>query len=356
VRVLLLCDWFQKYAIAQAVALREAGMSVLLVYRDHPLEFGGSHLERDTLLADAQARGVEVLSIPESVSSVGGSVGLVRVLRAARSWRPDVVHAHDNSDPRLLLMARNRPLVLTIHDPLPHPGAWTPRRLRRLVRRRWISAADVLVVHSDSLRHELLASRLIQSSRIEVVPHGAAISERAQPLPPAKSILFFGRLEVYKGISVLLAAMDEVWHSRPEVKLIIAGAGPEAAAVPLDDPRVEPLLGYLPEDRIDDVFARASLVVLPYVEASQSGVGLLAISRGIPIVASRVGGLDELAPDTSYVVPPNDSDALAAALLRHLDDGDDARRRVLKHANEGFSWTGVASNCLALYKSVLSPA
>ena len=147
--------------------------------------------------------------------------------------------------------------------------------------------------------------------------------------------------------------MELVWQRRADVRLVVAGQGPEAALL-RDDPRIDTRLGYLPEDALDEEFARCSLVVLPYVQASQSGVGLLALARGIPALVTRVGSLPDLALDSSFVVPPRDPAGLAEAILRHLDHDERLRAAVLAHARKTFAWDVVARESLALYESVLA--
>jgi glycosyltransferase involved in cell wall biosynthesis len=94
--------------------------------------------------------------------------------------------------------------------------------------------------------------------------------------------------------------------------------------------------------------------VLPYDQASQSGVGLLAMGRGIPSIVTRVGALPELAVDDSLVVPPHDPAALASAILGHLDHGEVLRRRVLEHARRNFSWEVAAEHSLRVYREAVA--
>ena len=81
------------------------------------------------------------------------------------------------------------------------------------------------------------------------------------------------------------------------------------------------------------------MLVLPYTQASQSGVGLLAIAAGLPVVVSDLGGLPELAYEPSFVAEAGGPDTLAETIRRHIDDGADVRREVLRHARERFSWS-----------------
>jgi glycosyltransferase involved in cell wall biosynthesis len=165
-------------------------------------------------------------------------------------------------------------------------------------------------------------------------------------------VLLFGRLERYKGIGVLARAMQDVWMVRPDVQLLVCGKGSAKADLP-DDPRVEARLEYIPESDVEPIFARATLAVLPYTDASQSGVGTMAIGRGIPTVVSDIGGLPDLAIDASYVVPAGDAPALTEAILRHVDDDDDARSRVLQFADARLGWDAIAQAAERLYRGLL---
>jgi glycosyltransferase involved in cell wall biosynthesis len=185
-----------------------------------------------------------------------------------------------------------------------------------------------------------------------VIPHGALVRDRPLPVPNRPSVLLFGRLEPYKGVDVLLKAMEKVWAERADVRLIVAGRGPEAALVPVH-PLIELRDEYVPEAELDTLFGEAAIAVLPYIEASQTGVGTTALGRGVPTIVSDVGALSDIALDASFLVPPRDEDALARAILRHLDHNDQLRRSVLAFARERFSWDACARQAIELYESLL---
>ena len=104
---------------------------------------------------------------------------------------------------------------------------------------------------------------------------------------------------------------------------------------------------------VDLAFAAASVVALPYLDASQSGVGMLALARGIPVVVTAVGGLRELVLDESFVAEPGDPGSLAAAMLAHVDHDDELRKSVLDLAVARFSWSAVAARSVAVYEEIL---
>ncbi len=85
---------------------------------------------------------------------------------------------------------------------------------------------------------------------------------------------------------------------------------------------------WIEEDERTALFRRAGVVVLPYTEASQSGVVPMAYACGKPVVATRTGGLPEVVEhgETGLLVPPRDEDALAEAVIKLLRDADFRRR------------------------------
>ena len=346
-KVVLVCDWFLKYTAEQACALEDAGADVTLVCRTHPREFGGSGAERVALLAEAAAAGVRVRELAGRVRDPLLFPRIEQLRRELRALAPEIVHAHDNHDPRLLAIVHGLPRVVTVHDAVPHLGARPVAGARGLVRRRWLDGAARLIVHGRRLA-ELLAAE--SGKPVDAVPHGARVRASPLPIPDEPAVLFFGRLEPYKGLDVLLAAMKQVWRERPDVRLVIAGRG-SAGVLPQANPMVEVRNGYVPERDLDAFFARASLVVLPYVEGSQSGVGLQALARGIPIVATAVGALPELVRDPGNLVPPGDTSALAQAVLGALEQTPEIRRRTLEWTRDRFSWEVATRATLDVYRA-----
>jgi glycosyltransferase involved in cell wall biosynthesis len=346
-RVLIVCDFLLKYASEQARALARAGHDVAILCRSHALEFGGVAAERDQLFESLRRDGVAIVVIPGRIRSIAAVPKLLQIRRALRRWRPHVVHVHENHDPRLLALTTGYRTVLTVHDPLGHPGAPELNRWENWAFRHWFRRAKRFVVHGEPLIEEL--APIVHDAPMVVIPHG--VWPRPKPLvpPQSPSVLLFGRLEQYKGVEVLVAAMDLVWDQRPEVKLVVAGAGAAARLVP-DEPRVSLIPRYISEAEVDALLAQASLVALPYTQASQSGVGALAIAAGVPVVVSDLGALPQLAYEPSFVFEAGNPRALADTIVRHLDHRPQVRSAVLRHAQSNFSWDHAAQLTTDLYR------
>jgi glycosyltransferase involved in cell wall biosynthesis len=360
-RVLLTCDFHLKYSAGLARGLAERGAAVTLLSRTHDLEFGGRSGESRRYvegMLDGRAR----------YTALGGRAGDVRSLPVA--WRlrreiaefaPEAVHFQDQvvNDPRLVLASGVPPraFALTVHDPVFHPGQ-SRAGIGRDAGRRWmIRKARLIFVHADALRDELLERERITGT-VVVVPHGIGAASVA-PLPEGPSLLFFGRLSVYKGLDTLLDAMPLVWERVPEATLTVAGDGPLEAHPVLADERVSLRHEHVPEADVPDLFARSTCLVLPYRQASQSGVGGLAKRYGRAIVATAVGGLPELVGDEmGRVVPPEDPAALAAALIEVLTVpglSDSLGAAAAERGQAEAGWPRIAELTLDAYARHLPP-
>jgi glycosyltransferase involved in cell wall biosynthesis len=248
---------------------------------------------------------------------------------------------------------------------VPHLGAedrqnWLQHAVRRTLRRK----ADTIVVHGDALaRLARSVIKLAGAASVVSIPHGV-LQQDANPtsLPASPCILLFGRMEFYKGIDVLVRAAEVAADYIPDLRVIVAGTGPEvepARALVSRPELFEWRVGFVPDSELPRLFSLASVVALPYREASQSGVVPLAFANGRSVIASNVGALAEAVDDgiTGILVPPGDVQALADALVRfHRVPGlaSALTAAALAEATSGrMSAHTVASTHLALYRRMI---
>lgn len=221
--------------------------------------------------------------------------------------------------------------------------------------RRVYPAFDLVFVHGERSRREF--DELWPGARVAVIPHGDERLFGDEPPPPSPEprALFFGDWRRVKGLDVLQEAFDTVWAALPDARLTVAGSpspeegGAEAVrAWAAERPgRVELRAGYVPLDDVRELFGQARVVVLPYRVGYQSGVLHLAMTMRRAVVATDVGDLGTVVEDgtTGLLVPAADPEALAAALIRVLDDpGLADRLGAAGHARllAGSSWGAVA--------------
>ena len=322
-RVLVATDFLVKYSAGLARGLADGGAPTRLLTRSHDLEFGGRDGEMRTFVARVLDGRAEHLEVPGRVRDLSSVPALARTWAQLRRFRPEVVHFQESirNDPRLIAASGARPgrYALTIHDPTPHPGQPHSRAASGGLRRGLVKSAGLIFVHAEALREEVMRADR-PSCPVEVVPHGVE-DPAPSPLPERPSVLFFGRIQAYKGLRTLLDAMPLVWQRLPETTLTVAGGGEVAAHPVLADSRVTLRNEHVPEDEVPQLYGAATCVALPYLQASQSGVGSLAKQFGRAMVASDLGGLPELVtPDVGRLVAPGDPAALAHGLLEVLAD------------------------------------
>jgi glycosyltransferase involved in cell wall biosynthesis len=272
------------------------------------------------------------------------SVG--RLLRRVGQLEPDVVHVQWLPLPRVdlrWLRRLGRPTVFTAHHALPRDeGAGMEERLRIF------EAVERVVVHSHGALERLVALG-VPRDRLVHIPHPVFTDGTPEP-PAGRTLLFFGLLRAYKGLDVLLRALDLM----PGVRLVVAGDPVDP--VPRDE-RVEWRLGFLPDEELAALLREAAAVVLPYLRTDASGVLATALGHGRPAVVSDVGALGETVRefDSGEVVRPGDPDALAAACLRLLEPERlaEAYRGALA-ARAALTWDASAEAHERLYESVCS--
>lgn len=364
-RVAMLLNWFYYYTASLAEALSPSA-DVLLVATDNGRELGvegdASAAKRDLLCDRVQLQLVHgrQRDFVTAVSTLG-------CYRALRDFRPDVVHVQAHTDWRLWLLQRlagRVPALMTMHDVSPHSG-WQPdrNRLQFWVHCDSLRHTDAFIVHGSNLASELGEKPWWRGQPVFVIPHGVlAHPHDARPLPERPTVLFFGRLEYYKGLDLFVEAVERAAEKIPGLRAIIAGAGSEAArcrALVRRPGVFEWREGFVPDSALPDLFGESSLVVLPYRDASQSGVVPLAFSNGRPVVVTRVGALAEAVDDEvdGIVVEAPSAAAIAKAIVKVLAEPGLLERlaaNALVTATEGrLSMSQVSKAHLDAYRAII---
>lgn len=364
-RIVLVLDWFLYYATELANALAERH-DVLLVTRDHAFEVSSpdTPMTLDEYLSRTLSPRVQTERLRYRRGDPRNAREVLRVQRAIRRWRPDVVHFQDSADWRLALLAwlnRDRTTVLTIHDVVSHPGE--ERGLRMVMHRTLARAARKIIVHGDALREQLrrVAPKVVAHTPVAAIPHGVLGMYKAWdapdvPLEP-RTVLFFGRMTRYKGLDVLVRAQALVSERVPGARFVIAGRGEALAmyATQLRAPGFEVHDRFIANAEVAALFRRAAVVVLPYTEASQSGVIPVAYAFGTPVIVTRIGSLPEVVDDggSGLIVAPGNAEELAAAIVAVLtDSGLRARLAVgaCRMRDTRLSWRTVAEQTERFYR------
>jgi glycosyltransferase involved in cell wall biosynthesis len=385
-------------------------LRVMTLFNDYRSRCDGEGRSIALTTAALESHGVEVIPVRRSSKEIrwtlaarvrgglGGAFNLAsyrRVLAAVRRERPDVVHAHNLYpllSPSALLACRRAgvPTVLSIHNySFSCPAwfhfshgevcercmggreywcAWRNCRANRaesvayalrsfLVRRAGLLRrnATIVVALTEFARQRLIAAGFAPA-RISVVPNMVDVPPGPTDAVRGSYVAFAGRLSAEKGVRVLLEAARRV----PAIPVRLAGEGPTAGAIASGAASNVAIVGFLAGSELVDFYRRARAVVVPSLWFEMSPYTILeAMSHGVPVITSDIGGLREIVTDgeDGLLVPPGDAGALAAAIERlWTDDGlcrslaAGARRR----AETRYGAEAHVASILAVYRRALS--
>ena len=395
-------------------------MRVALLSRGaHPLhEPGGLERAVFDLARHLQARGVETVLLTRPATREGTFPGEVLAVpyggRAARhgrvldrtlyyprfahrlgekaaalvrARRVDVVHAQGltalgygrcrRRDPSL-----TAPLVMNPQGMEEHKTTGVKRvalsRLR-LLSRRAARDADRVIATDASTRAEVVALLGVAPEKVVVLPNGIDPESIAAATPPdprgaaARAVpglaeadpvfLSVGRIEAYKGFADALAAfhaLADAGRLPPRWAWVVVGDGPGRGELVRRTPA--PLEGHVfltgrvDEGALHALYARADVFVHASRFEGSSLVTLEAMAHGLPVVATRAGGIPDKVEDglTGRLVAPGDVPALAAAIAAVAHDRARAEmgRRGRERALESFAWPAIAERTIALYREL----
>lgn len=244
------------------------------------------------------------------------------------------------------------------HERLPGGASLTRRLLRK---------GSFFVVGGHGLAEEV--ERIRPGAEIAIVlhpsyrlphtqqPHDRAEARRKLGLPEKGAVfLFFGLVREYKGLDTLLEALallppdaewtclvaGEFYQSREPYDRLVESLG-LAGRVRLEN-------RYIANEEVPDYFAATDVTVLPYRDATQSGVAALSIAMRRPVLSTRVGALPEMISEgeNGWLVPPEDPAALAGRLREIAADPDHARLPVCEGRGGLPSWDDLAETVLRL--------
>lgn len=310
-----------------------------------------------------------------------------RLLRYAATSRSAVFHIlwngklqyFDRTVLMIYLRLLGRKVVLTAHNV---NGARRDNKdsvLNRLTLRFQYALSHQILVHTEKMKTELSAEFGVPVARVMVIPYGMnnAVPDTGLPSQEARRrlgiaqddrlILFFGAIKNYKGLEYLVPAFQKIAGVDPWVRLIIAGERKKGSeeylrnieeAIDRDSShnRVIRKIEFIPDEETEVYFKAADVLALPYTEIFQSGILFLALSFGLPVIATQVGSFAEDVVDgvNGFVCATRSADDLAAAIRRYF--ASDLYRNLESHRTQirsmtlaAHDWTVVGRMTADLY-------
>lgn len=255
-----------------------------------------------------------------------------RIAREARHRDIEILHSHAWGvflETVAAAWLTGRRVVHTVHGPyLKHGSGFSQRaraRLRRVAERIAALRVAGIACVAASLR-EFVTQQMRLPATVTVIHNGIPDYVASSPPPPAddaQRLVSVGRLVSVKAYDVLLRAFAQVSHSRPRLRLTIVGDGPERESLERLAERLcvgssVDFVGF--RDDVPELLAKQNLFVLSSQHEGISIAILEAMRAGLPVVATRVGGVPETVVDgvTGVLVPPDDAPRMAEAIDRLL--------------------------------------
>ena len=262
----------------------------------------------------------------------------------------DVLLCHNMSNGLIGVLAKclfHIPTILFIRGEGEYApgGAWRNRIYGPIA----LGFSNCIVVQTERIRRDLLKElrrrgaltlRENVGPKIQMIPNGVEIRGRRNF--EGEKLVYMGRLTRKKGVEYLILAMRSV----KDIDLLIIGDGPDRA-------RLEKMatglrvtfVGMVPCEETLHYLSQAKALILPSLYEGMPNVILEAMSLGVPVIASRVGGIPDVVKDgeTGLLVEPGRVDELAISINRLIED-DDLRRKMSKNCLEEakkYSWENV---------------
>lgn len=288
-----------------------------------------------------------------------------------------IVHLHifDFTMRNLILVVFSKlfsfKLVLTVHDVVSFFG-----RSHRLSEKYILKWVDGVIVHNQSayidLKKRHTSNNILNRKDLAIIPHGNYLPfiEATEDFPKkaeSLKILFFGQIKSVKGIEILLEALNIVIRKKHNIHLTIAGK-PNKVDFELYSQLIKDLgigknvttiLRYISDDEIDDFYRTNDLVVLPYKIISQSGVLLLSMSYGLPVLTSDLPAFTEVIKDNinGFIFETEKPESLADKLVE-ISENRDLLNYVRLNSNklirEEYDWGRIGTKTMKYYDQILN--
>ena len=258
--------------------------------------------------------------------------------------------------------------VYTVHNVLPHSKEHSQffRRIYRLI----YKIPDTLLVHTHQAKQQLVERFSVPERKIFVISIGVNEEMPVTEITRTEArrqmgfefedrvILFFGKVDKYKGLDVLIEAFDRL--AMPSTKLLISGWFPSlsyrdkiVSAIDASARRKDIRLheGFMPNEGVEMFFKSAGVVALPYRNIYQSGVVFLCLNFGLPIVATDVGSLREFVEEgMGIIAKTNDVEGVADALRRFFRNRHHFEREEIVERAKKYKWDIICKTIVPLYQ------
>jgi glycosyltransferase involved in cell wall biosynthesis len=352
-----------KHTVSFANALSNDA-EVLLILRDEPI---WQKLD----LIDKNVK-VFFIKIPRIFSPANANM-IFNVVKIINEFEPDIIDLR-SVYPWLcfgLFSLRKYPMVAAFATAKPRKGE--KEKIHYKIAVHLIAQFSDQIITFGQTAKENVADRFkINIDNIHVIPFGnyadvythLVIDDDSNDNvdDDTKYVLFFGRIVEYKGLKYLIKSEPDICKKNSKTKIIIAGGCSDFSyyeSIMKNRKSFIIDIKWIKDEMITKFFKMANVVVLPYIEYSESGIIQLAYAFKKPIVATNVGSIAEYIKDgeTGFLVPPRDHKELARAIVKLLSDDELSNRMGEKGynlmKNGFFSWDEIVHKVIKVYESAI---
>ncbi|MHC3129993.1 MAG: glycosyltransferase family 4 protein [Candidatus Bathyarchaeota archaeon] len=304
-----------------------------------------------------------------------------RMADVSQSVDFDVIHVHDWLAAFSGISFKHylkKPMVLTVHSTevgraqgLHSPDSFSINGIE------WWATyeADRVIVCSQSMKNEICGHFNLPCDKVDVIPNAidqtkyqtsvdrGSVRQRYGVGYGEKLILCVGRLVPQKGIEYFIRAIPSIAKRYPEAKFIIVGEGwsrdiLEAEAQSSGHAKKIRFTGFASDQEVIDLMTSADVLVVPSVYEPFGIVALEGMATGVPVVASKVGGLSEVIEHdrTGLFVYPRSPESIAWGIDQVLSDPDHAKwltENAKEKLHKAYSWEAVAMKTVEVYRKVV---
>lgn len=232
-----------------------------------------------------------------------------------------------------------------------------------------INNTDGFVVMSKNVRKELINLR--HDAKYRLITHpiynqfgdqlDKQIAREKLNISEKRVVLYFGFIREYKGVQYLIKGIPEV-IKKIDARFIVAGEcynNTEKYNKSIENISCSDKLWFIdefiPDSKVNLYFSAADLVVLPYIDATQSGITQIALNYELPCIVTDVGGLPEIIHDgqTGFVIKPKSSKAISKAIINYFQNSDkDKMKNNVVAEKKKYSWENFILRLLELYEVI----
>ncbi len=306
----------------------------------------------------------------------------IKSIEIINKFSIDILHAHDWLVASAAIGLKHlfrKPLLATIHSlergrrsGLFNDGQMMLDQIENLL----IQESWHTIVCSQYMQSICHFSFIFPNDKMTIIPNGVRFNDFSIELSSQEKQIhhkkyaqeneqivgYIGRLVPEKGVNVLLGAVTNVLKAKPNTKFVIAGEGwhrneLEGISKELQIEDKVLFTGYLSEEDFLPYFNVTDILVVPSTYEPFGIVALEGMATRTPIIVSDVGGLSEIVDHkwTGFKVPPDNSDAMAEAIIELLENND-LRKRIIKNAEEKlthvYDWTIIADQTIKIYERI----